>query len=205
MSCVAVDTRAVPSPCSSTFTSAGCRLAAHDPAAIPHPTTRPSRRIEPTVAVRFDQPNLSAPSVRHSARCRDENGTFRLSSMAGSLISRKWSGSILSLMASSSTADSSANKPGTAPGPRIDVLGAMSRRAGCRHLQVRRAVEIACRLTAILFACIQACCLIDVVLLQRCQTSIACCRQAYALLRARTVAHVVEHHLPGQHQLHGPP
>ena len=74
MSCVPQATRAVPSSRSSTLASAGKRAAIHAQPAMPQPSVRPSRFIEPTSGVRFDQPNFSAPSSKHSSRWRDENG-----------------------------------------------------------------------------------------------------------------------------------
>jgi hypothetical protein len=77
--------------------------------------------MEPTSGVRFSQPNVFAPVSRHSRRCRDENGMLLLSSLSASLIRRSWSGSIFSSSANSFIADSVPNKPGTAPGPRIQM------------------------------------------------------------------------------------
>ena len=46
--------------------AAGNRAATHAAPAMPQPSVKPSRFIEPTSALRFDQPNFSAPSSRHS-------------------------------------------------------------------------------------------------------------------------------------------
>ena len=62
MSCVPQATRAVPSSRSWTLASAGKRAAIHAAPAVPQPSVRPSRFIEPTSGVRFDHPNFSAPS-----------------------------------------------------------------------------------------------------------------------------------------------
>src|SRR5262249_51850368 len=75
MSCVAQATRAVPSSRSWTLASAGNRAATQEHPAVPQPSVRPSRFIDPTLGSRLDQPNFSAPSWKHSTRCRDENGT----------------------------------------------------------------------------------------------------------------------------------
>ena len=64
----------------------------------------------------------------HSRRCRDENGSLFDSSCWGSLRRRSSIGSILSATANSSIADSIANSPGTAPGPRMYVGVPMLRR-----------------------------------------------------------------------------
>ena len=85
----------------------------------PSPSTVSPRRIEPTSSFRPDHPNFSAPTCKHSFRCRDENGFPLLSSVSVSFFSRSSTGSIFSFHASSSIADSTANNPGTAPGPRI--------------------------------------------------------------------------------------
>ena len=121
MSCVAQDTRAVPSSRSSTVAAQAKRAAIQEQPAIPHPSVRPSRFIEPTRGLRFDQPNFSAPVDRHSFRCREENGIFNPSSIFGSLMRRSSTGSMPSFSASSSIADSVAHRPGTAPGPRMEV------------------------------------------------------------------------------------
>ena len=96
MSCVPQATRAVPSSRSWTLASAANRAAIHVHPAIPQPSVRPSRFIEPTSGVRFDQPNFSAPSSKHSSKWRDENGMPSASSIFGSLRTRSWTGSILS-------------------------------------------------------------------------------------------------------------
>ncbi len=62
MSCVPQATRTVPSSRSCTLASAGKRAAIHVHPAMPQPSVNPSRFIEPTSGVRFDQPNFSAPS-----------------------------------------------------------------------------------------------------------------------------------------------
>ncbi len=107
MSRVAHATQAVPSSRSCTPASAANRGAIHAQLAIPQPSVKPSRFIEPTSGVRLDQPNFSAPSVKHSSKWRDENGMPNDSSIFGSLRTRSWSGSILSCSASSFIADSS--------------------------------------------------------------------------------------------------
>src|SRR5580704_5694190 len=66
MSWVAQATRTVPSLLSSTFASQGRRSAIHEHAAIPQPNMRSPSRIEPTAGFRFDQPSLSAPTLKHS-------------------------------------------------------------------------------------------------------------------------------------------
>ena len=96
MSCVPQATRAVPSSRSWTLASAGKRAAIHVHPAIPQPSVKPSRFIEPTSGVRLDQPNFSAPSSKHSSKWRDENGMPSDSSIFGSLRTRSWTGSILS-------------------------------------------------------------------------------------------------------------
>ena len=68
MSCVPHATRAVPSSRSCTVASAGKRAAIHVHPAMPQPSVRPSRFIEPTPGVRRDHPNFSAPSSKHSSR-----------------------------------------------------------------------------------------------------------------------------------------
>src|SRR6185312_13052498 len=118
-SCAAQLTVALPSSFNITVAWHPPLHAPHDAAATPQPSTRSPRRIEPTAGVRFDHPNFSEPTCRHSFKCRDENGFPLLSSVNVSFFSRSSTGSILSLIASSSIADSTANRPGTAPGPRI--------------------------------------------------------------------------------------
>ena len=71
MSWVAHATRALPSALSSTVASQGMRSASHEHPATPQPRMTPSRFIDPTSGVRRDQPNFSAPVVRHSTRWRD--------------------------------------------------------------------------------------------------------------------------------------
>jgi len=58
----------VPSARNSTVAAAGNRAATHEHPAIPQPIVNPSRFIEPTWGVRFDQPNFSAPSSKHSSK-----------------------------------------------------------------------------------------------------------------------------------------
>src|SRR6267142_892070 len=96
MSWVAEATRAVPSSRSCRLAAASNRAAIHEQLAIPHPSVKPSRFIEPTAWVRFDHPNLSEPRSKHSTRWRDENGSFEPSSILGSFIMRSLTGSILS-------------------------------------------------------------------------------------------------------------
>src|SRR5207302_5569431 len=110
-----------PSSRSWTFASAGKRAAIHVHPAIPQPSVKPSRFIEPTLGVRLAHPNFSAPSSKHSSKWRDENGMSNDSSFFGSLRTRSLTGSILSWSASSFIADSVAYSPGTAPGPRMGV------------------------------------------------------------------------------------
>src|ERR671919_350311 len=83
MSCVQQATRAEPSSRSSTLALAEKRVAGHDALATPQPSVSPSRFMEPTTGLRFDHPNFSAPSVKHSTRCREENGIFCPSSIFG--------------------------------------------------------------------------------------------------------------------------
>jgi hypothetical protein len=52
--------------------------------------------MDPTSRVRFDQPNFSAPSSKHSSKWRDEKGTPSPSSIVGSLMTRSRTGSIVS-------------------------------------------------------------------------------------------------------------
>ena len=66
MSCVAQAMRTVPSSRNCMFASAANRPATHVAPAMPQPRVRPSRFIEPTTGLRFDQPNFSAPRVKHS-------------------------------------------------------------------------------------------------------------------------------------------
>ena len=84
----------------------GIVAAIHVHPAIPQPSVKPSRFIEPTSGVRFDQPNFSAPSSKHSSKWRDENGSPSPSSIFGSFMTRSSTGSILSWSASSFIADS---------------------------------------------------------------------------------------------------
>src|SRR5579863_1329552 len=88
---------------------------------MPQPSIKSPFRIDPTSGLRLDQPNFSAPSFMHSTRWREVNGRLLLGSFGGSLIRRSCTGSILSLIASSSMADSSPYIPGTVPGQRIAV------------------------------------------------------------------------------------
>ena len=90
-------------------------FAPHDAAATPHPRIRSPLRMEPTSGVRRAQPNFSAPTCRHSLRCREEKGLFFSSSVRVSSESRIRTGSFFSLMASSSIADS-ARKTGNGAG-----------------------------------------------------------------------------------------
>ena len=106
MSWVAQATRTVPSSRSCSFTSAPNRAASHEHPAIPQPSVNPSRFIDPTSGVRWDHPNFSAPSSKHSTRCRDENGSPSDSSVVGSLRMRSLTGSIFNWSASSFIADS---------------------------------------------------------------------------------------------------
>jgi len=63
---------------------------------------------------------------------------------------------MLSLIANSSIADSVANRPGTAPGPRIEVGVPTLRRASPeRNAQIGNTVEIWRRFAAILFIIVQ--------------------------------------------------
>src|ERR1043166_9508134 len=66
MSCVAQATRTVPSSRNCTFASAANRPATQAAPAIPQPSVKPSRFIDPIAGLRLDQPNLSAPVLRHS-------------------------------------------------------------------------------------------------------------------------------------------
>jgi len=91
------------------------------------PSTASPSRVAPIAGSRLDRRNVFAPCCMHSARCGEENGTFKPSSIFGSFCIRNVTGSILRLTANSSISDSRANKLGTAPGPRIDVSVAMSR------------------------------------------------------------------------------
>ena len=106
-----------------------CRSAIHEQAATPHPTVNPSRFIEPTCGVRRDQPNFSAPALEtldHVPRREREVQPLVLLRLIeqpelhridvqfdGQLVDRRFQ----------------ANKPGTAPGPRIDVGVPTFRRA----------------------------------------------------------------------------
>ena len=63
---------------------------------MPQPRVTASRFIEPTSGVRFDQPNFSAPSSKHSSKWRDENGMPSDSSIFGSFMTRSLTGSIFS-------------------------------------------------------------------------------------------------------------
>src|SRR6478609_554346 len=72
ISCVALATRQVPSSLSCTFAAASKRAATHEHPAIPQPNVRPSRFIDPTAGLRLDQPNLSAPSWKHSSKFLNE-------------------------------------------------------------------------------------------------------------------------------------
>ena len=66
MSCVAQATRMVPSSRNCMFAPAANLPAAHTAPAMPQPSFSPSRFIEPTAGLRFDQPNFSAPRFKHS-------------------------------------------------------------------------------------------------------------------------------------------
>ena len=168
ISCVPQATRAVPSSRSSTRASAAKRPAIQEQPAIPQPSVSPSRFIEPISGLRFAQPNFSAPVVRHSFKCREEKGMPSPSSICGSLSRRSWTGSILSAMASSSIADSVANRPGTAPGPRIGVGVPTLRRASAEVTRrFGHAIHERRRLAAILLVVVEHRGVVDVILPQR--------------------------------------
>ena len=63
MSCVPQATRAVPSSRSWTLASAGNRAATQAAPAIPQPSVRPSRFIEPTSGVAFRPAELFRPKL----------------------------------------------------------------------------------------------------------------------------------------------
>ncbi len=126
-SVAAMTTVKVPSTSAVIDATEGNAPTLKDVAAIPVPTSRcPSRRIRGRWS-RVAQPNLSAPVRRHATRLRLLNGRPDTGPTSGSLRSRSSSGSRPSRSASSSMADSRANDPGAAPGPRIEYGGRMSR------------------------------------------------------------------------------
>ena len=188
MSCVPQATRAVPSSRSWTLASAGKRAAIHAQPAMPQPSVRPSRFIEPTSGVRFDQPNFSAPSSKHSSRWRDENGTpsrlvdLRLVEDAeldrvdleliGQLVHRRL-GRI---------------QPGHAPGRACRRRADVALRAAERHAQIRHAVLERRRLAAVFVIVVEHRRVVDVVVLERDELAVGRGAEPHALLGARTMA-----------------
>src|ERR1700739_2611676 len=83
-------------------------------------TSSPSR-IEPTAGLRRFQPKRSAAEVIASGKWLLDHGRLLLSSRVERLSCRNARGSMPMASAISSTADSSANNPGAAPGARIEV------------------------------------------------------------------------------------
>src|ERR1700675_3689201 len=187
MSCVALDTRAVPSSRSSTFAMNAKRSAIHEHAAIPHPSVNPSRFIEPTRGLRFSQPNFCAPVDRHSFRCREENGIFNPSSIFGSLTSRSWTGSILSFSANSCIAAWGSHVTGRQRGSYTQIGDSIHQRRG---------------LAPLFLVVVQDRRMVHPILAQGSQFSVARGAQPNALRNARSMPHGLKHHPPADHQLH---
>ena len=114
-------------------------------------------------------------------------------------------GSILSLMASSSIADSSANRPGTAPGPRIGAGAPTLRRtiAG-GDFEIGAAVKERRLLAAVLHKVVELRSLGVEVVANGSELAVRRCAQANALLGARTMADIGKHHAPVDAELHRP-
>ena len=70
----------MPSSRRSTVASLPMRSAIQEQPATPQPRIKPSFFIDPICGVRRDQPNFSAPTLRHSTMWREEKGRFMPSS-----------------------------------------------------------------------------------------------------------------------------
>ena len=192
----------MPSSRSWTLASAANRAAIQAHPAIPQPSVRPSRFIEPTSGVRWDQPNFSAPSSKHSSKWREENGMpkrlvdFRLVENAeldrvdleliGQFVHRRL-GRV---------------EPGHGAGSaHVGCCADVALGAAERHAQVGHAVMERRGLAAVFVVVVEHRQVVDVVVLQRDELAVGRGAEAHALLRAGAMTDRLEHHLAADHEL----
>ncbi len=120
MSVIAELTVARPLASIATFAEDSISMLVRTAAATPMPIIHSPSRTWPGVALRFDQPNFSAPSSRQRTSWRVEKGIFSSGSSLGSFCFQKSIGSTPSLWHSSSSAASVAIMPTASPGARIE-------------------------------------------------------------------------------------
>ena len=202
MSCVPQATRAVPSSRSSTLAAAGNRAAIHAAPAIPQPSVKPSRFIEPTSGLRFDQPNFSAPSSKHSSIMpRRKWNALRLVDL-GLVQDAELDRVDLELIGQFVHGRLGRVKSGhRARAAHVGWCADVAPRASEFHAQIRHAVMERRRFTAILVIVVEDDAVVDVIVLERDELSLRRGAEAHPLLGAGTMTDRLEHHLAAEHEL----
>ena len=170
---------------------------------MPQPSVRPSRFIDPTSGVRFDQPNFSEPSSKHSSKCREENGRPSDSSIFGSFSNAEFDRIDLELIGQLIHRRFRRVQAGNCAGAaHVGSAADVSFGASKRHAQIGHTVLERRRLAAILVMSIKYGPRVNIIVLHRNELAVARCAQANALLCARAVPDSLEHHLAANDELH---